>query len=318
MRRWRWLGIGTVAIVVVSCSLINAPDDPNASTSSGIDAGGSGSGGSLGKALGQACDAASECASGNCVDGVCCDLACDGACESCNQAGELGNCMPHAGGTDPEDECPGDCNGVTGCAGIPGQICTAASECDSGFCVDGVCCETDCASVCFACAEALNGVQDGLCTPVVAGTDPDDECATGTCDGIGNCGCPVSTGVNSIGGPISAYTFCWYLSAPGINCDAVCAEIGGMNYAIDAEGQWPDACSAATPTDVSTMFYMQGNPAGWSGATSATAYHTLGYGYMNAEYYGKCASGTVTGNGSYPNDPNQSTTRAVVCPCFKV
>ena len=66
------------------------------------------------------------------------------------------------------------------------------------------------------------------------------------------------------------------------------------------------------------MFFMQGNPGGWTAVSSATAYHTLGYGYTNAEYYGKCASGTVSGNGSYPNDPNQSTTRTVVCPCFKV
>ncbi len=77
-----------------------------------------------------------------------------------------------------------------------GGVCTAAADCLSGFCVDGVCCETACAGTCNACASAKTGAADGLCRPVTAGSDPDNECTAdtqtscgldGMCDGAGAC-----------------------------------------------------------------------------------------------------------------------------------
>jgi hypothetical protein len=77
-----------------------------------------------------------------------------------------------------------------------GGACTSAAGCLSGFCVDGVCCETACAGTCNACSSAKTGAADGLCRPITAGKDPDNECAAeaqtscgldGVCDGAGAC-----------------------------------------------------------------------------------------------------------------------------------
>ena len=70
------------------------------------------------------------------------------------------------------------------------------SDCASGSCVDGFCCDTACRSLCTACSLAKTGAANGRCAPVRAATDPDNECATeaastcgrdGTCDGAGAC-----------------------------------------------------------------------------------------------------------------------------------
>lgn len=63
-----------------------------------------------------------------------------------------------------------------------GAACTEALPCASGFCVDGVCCETACDGACEAC----DGAVDGSCAPIARGADPDNECAL-TCDGEGAC-----------------------------------------------------------------------------------------------------------------------------------
>ena len=55
-----------------------------------------------------------------------------------------------------------------------GTACTDASECQSNFCVDGVCCSSACgggdAGDCQACAVAKGAVRDGVCAPVKMGT----------------------------------------------------------------------------------------------------------------------------------------------------
>jgi hypothetical protein len=74
-----------------------------------------------------------------------------------------------------------------------GVDCTQASQCERGFCVDGVCCETACTSMCTTCNLTGNA---GYCSPVFAGQDPKGSCAQdlastcgrdGTCDGSGGC-----------------------------------------------------------------------------------------------------------------------------------
>jgi cysteine-rich repeat protein len=56
---------------------------------------------------GDPCSRRGMCISELCVDGVCCESGCTGVCESCGIPGRLGECAPHAAGTDPEDECAG-------------------------------------------------------------------------------------------------------------------------------------------------------------------------------------------------------------------
>jgi hypothetical protein len=78
-----------------------------------------------------------------------------------------------------------------------GQACTAAHECTSGFCVEGVCCDTACNGTCQACkAETKGSGDDGTCGLSKAGIDPHSDCPDdgpltckrdGTCDGAGAC-----------------------------------------------------------------------------------------------------------------------------------
>lgn len=78
-----------------------------------------------------------------------------------------------------------------------GAICQSANQCQSGNCVDGVCCENACTSKCQACSNAKKGAgEDGQCGPILAGRDPEEECDadpastcgfSGACDGSGGC-----------------------------------------------------------------------------------------------------------------------------------
>ena len=78
-----------------------------------------------------------------------------------------------------------------------GASCSEDAECDSNFCVDGVCCDTACEGACVACTAELKGWgEDGTCGAVVEGTNPRSLCedegaascgTTGVCDASGNC-----------------------------------------------------------------------------------------------------------------------------------
>jgi hypothetical protein len=76
-----------------------------------------------------------------------------------------------------------------------GTPCTTGYDCATNKCADGVCCDSDCSTICMACTYEKNGVApDGRCKPLAEG-HPDNRCAketsecgqTGWCDGIGDC-----------------------------------------------------------------------------------------------------------------------------------
>lgn len=56
--------------------------------------------------------------------------------------------------------------------GLDGVACTAASDCGSGFCVDGVCCNAACgggaSDDCQGCSAVLTGAANGTCAPLTA------------------------------------------------------------------------------------------------------------------------------------------------------
>ncbi|MBI5546651.1 MAG: hypothetical protein HY901_22440 [Deltaproteobacteria bacterium] len=62
----------------------------------------------------------------------------------------------------------------------PGQPCAAASQCGTGHCVKGTCCDSACDEGCRACTVASGASVDGLCSPTT-GTSCDDgrSCTTG-------------------------------------------------------------------------------------------------------------------------------------------
>ena len=140
---------------------------------------------------GTPCTVAAECQSNQCVDGVCCNNSCGGVCSACTMAlkgtGADGTCGPIANNTDPQNECAGglSCNGSAACQKGPGAVCAANSECQSNFCVDGVCCNAACGGLCQACN--LAGSL-GTCSNIPNGQDPANECAGAKfCTGMGTC-----------------------------------------------------------------------------------------------------------------------------------
>jgi hypothetical protein len=105
--------------------------------------------------------------------------------------------------SDADCVAPNSCvNGSCGMRGL-GQKCSAASQCKSGFCADGVCCESACTGTCTFCAMPSSL---GRCVPVGAdvpdprvaagGSDPRQVCLdqgpascgnNGRCNGAGAC-----------------------------------------------------------------------------------------------------------------------------------
>ncbi len=136
-------------------------------------------------ANGVACTFAVDCPSGFCADGVCCDTLCDGNCEGCTAALK-GSGVDGACGAVPPERFPDDLCFLT--AGAP---CEDVAACDSGFCVDGVCCNEACLGQCEAC-DVTGSV--GLCVPTTGPphgerplcevAPPADACAALVCDGV--------------------------------------------------------------------------------------------------------------------------------------
>jgi hypothetical protein len=138
--------------------------------------------------------------------------------DSCNERGEpvrgITRCSPGACGggqcslrcTDDWECKGGDCNYWRICgegygppnnpSTVPGSKgngapCTAGSECASTHCVEGVCCDMNCAyESCRSCLASLKASgPDGVCGPVKEGTDPHGGCTISTdCSSGGLCG----------------------------------------------------------------------------------------------------------------------------------
>jgi MYXO-CTERM domain-containing protein len=69
-----------------------------------------------------------------------------------------------------------------------GAPCTAAADCQSAACVDGVCCNSACgngANDCQACSIAAGASTDGTCAPIAAGTQC--RASAGECDVAESC-----------------------------------------------------------------------------------------------------------------------------------
>lgn len=91
----------------------------------------------------------------------------------------------------------GSSTGGTGSGKTPaGSACSADADCATGFCTDGVCCQSDCSGPCESCNQPGNA---GSCQPHADGTDPDQDCldsakgtgaCAGACDGSGACKMP--------------------------------------------------------------------------------------------------------------------------------
>lgn len=110
----------------------------------------------------------------------------------CNE-GEVDH-SPLPMGTECKQNGGAICDGNGACVKqkLRGSTCSQAIECSSGFCTDGVCCDTACDLTCRACTSALKGSgSDGVCGYIAFGTDPRNECpGDSVCQEFGECsGC---------------------------------------------------------------------------------------------------------------------------------
>ncbi len=143
-----------------------------------------------------------------------------------------------------------------------GDACTSPTQCFSGTCVDGVCCDSACDGSCESCMGADTGDVDGHCGYILEGADPDDECddasgtgcVTGSCDGAGACGIladssvcreascqgsQIATGTCEAGKCVNSYVDCGGFACSDAACltscssdsecaaDRVCAPVAG-------------------------------------------------------------------------------------------
>lgn len=117
------------------------------------------------------------------------------------------------------------------------DTCSADSDCRSAHCVEGVCCQTECAGTCVSCLATRKGAGiDGVCGPVMVGTDPRDSCdadpagscgQTGLCAEDGACQ-PSSDGTPCAGGYVCMHGECATTCVDDAACDIAqqysCAE----------------------------------------------------------------------------------------------
>ena len=106
------------------------------------------------------------------------------------------------------------CDGVGNCKKSNGRTCGGGTECVSTNCIDGVCCNNTCATLCMACN--VTGSL-GTCTAVPVGTD-DGTCtgATQSCNGSNNCDF-------ENGQPCAANTACLSnFCVDGVCCNSAC------------------------------------------------------------------------------------------------
>lgn len=175
---------------------------------------------------GQSCGEGRECETGICSSGVCCLTPCLGQCEGCDSSGQ---CRSRARGEEGSPACfPGRCGGErlscvedclldSDCAAgavcdrsgpsprcLPkyrnGTACTQGTQCASGFCVGGRCCDTACEGTCATCNGLTSdgfptGTPLGTCTPVPVGGTPASRCGDFLCDGLVQT-CPTSCGTD--------------------------------------------------------------------------------------------------------------------------
>src|SRR6185369_14054860 len=76
------------------------------------------------------------------------------------------------------------CDGMANCKKVTGQTCSQLTDCVSGQCQDGYCCNSSCTGACAACNVAGSL---GSCTNVPSGQQTGACSGTQACDGMNGC-----------------------------------------------------------------------------------------------------------------------------------
>lgn len=255
---------------------------------------------------GGACATTNQCAGGQtCVDGVCCSTPCTEPCGSCSVAGGgsvNGTCTSVASGTAGGCEggvlcdgmtlaCPGGCAKDTDCGSsqycdarskcvtksTQGGACDPASDCfggvscglcKTGFCVDGVCCDSACDGACDTCVKTGGAKYDGFCTTRAASSHGVPECDDQLlCDGQ-NVSCPKTCAANSYcseGNYCEAEGSCVPRLKKGDPCSDTGACITGLSCVdgVCCNTECDGICeSCAEPDHEGTCVAVDGDPRG--------------------------------------------------------
>ena len=224
----------------------------------------------------QTCATTPECTNGGtCADGYCCNTACLGGCDRCDAAGKEGTCSPAAAGSagaspscfpfacdGASGGCPTACTSDTTCATgyyctggacvlklTYGAVCSAASQCQSGYCSDGYCCTQACAGGCDVCAASLGASANGSCTQVAGAGSP--SCSPYVCKAATSA-CPTSCTLEAdciAGDYCSTAHTCLAKKANALACTAANECVSGLcadGYCCDgACGGGCDRCDNA-------------------------------------------------------------------------
>jgi hypothetical protein len=177
---------------------------------------------------GRVCDGSGQCV--ECVQDDDCPgakVCVDGACSSCNQPETCaslgltcGLAQDGCGGTLDCDngvldgtETDVDCGGGCGQQCATGADCGVGADCVSGFCADGVCCNSACTATCMAC-NLVAAVGTCMNTPQLQ-EDANGAMVctlTNACDGLGAC-------KKDTGQPCAADTECASGNCLGAMCE---------------------------------------------------------------------------------------------------
>jgi hypothetical protein len=138
---------------------------------------------------GGGCATGDDCVSGVCEDGICCAGACSGTCMTCSKG--AGACVTVTGADDPNTcTAANTCDAAGACKLKNGEPCPGGgAACQSGLCVDGLCCNAACGGGCDSCNQPGHL---GMCSLALA-RDPGGapSCAPYVCNGT-SASCPSS------------------------------------------------------------------------------------------------------------------------------
>jgi len=206
--------------------------------------------------------------------------------------------------------------------------------------VDAVCCDSACDGTCEACAASLTGGEDGVCSPIAADQDPEDECAEGadfpaSCLADGSCDGKRACRSFAKAGTSCGDTVCVNAQVTTSVCD------GGGTCQHDSVLCAPYLCSSAACStsckedadcDSSTGHCVNGKcttekPDGQAGAGGAaegvagsggeggSPVADAGEAAISAGTGGRAGNANDAGLGGYAANPGNGDTSSTACGC---
>jgi len=168
-------------------------------------------------------------------------------------------------GTKNGSETDVDCGGIAGTCGttcVNSKQCNIDSDCGSGHCADGVCCNTACTGTCQACTMAKKGAgADGVCSSIALGLqDPNATLTcigTNACDGANNCkklnGQTCTTSSQCVNGSCADGVCCnTACNGTCLACTAALKGTGADGVCGNIPVNQPDTAATATCTGTSS------------------------------------------------------------------